>query len=202
MSVENYKQLNAAVENLEAGLLMVSARPTKTESKYNVEFAQKIVTNVNPLQVLNASDDRFSTPKSTRCWQTVEVEDFKKQFGIDLTALETIKDGMDRDVIPLLVHNPKLKFQGQEFPLNIEILETTEAPNEWAEANPDKAIKQDGQGNFLFVADEDGVEHPIYRTTRLVTNKPNHKFVRHTHTNPATAPSIDLTENTEVYADV
>ena len=148
--------------------LMVNARKV-AGNKIQLELAEIVQeTQVNVLQMFNASDERFSK-RARRAWLTAEASDASKHLGIDLTDdTKYYTNSANRVVMDLNILNPVV--QGQR--LRVQITETTE-PTEWDVANLDRAAKRKGKdGDFIM----HGGEH-IFTRSQVVLNEPKHTFL-------------------------
>jgi hypothetical protein len=101
--------------------------------------------------VFNQSDNRFSRNSARRAWQPATPSDIEKTLGISVGDAEGWEmDDMGNEILTVNVLNPVASFEGQEFPLRVQIIETTE-PTDWQRANLNSAAKRKGKdGDFIL----------------------------------------------------
>ena len=136
--------------------LLVGARKVKN-GKVQLEWAEKINNGVrafSALQLLNASDERFSSG-ARRAWFPTEITDVEKHLGIDLSErneawyVATNTAGNDVEIMDLNILNPYTEIEGIKYFFRMQITETTE-PTEWQESNVETAAKRAGRdGDFI-----------------------------------------------------
>ena len=190
-----YDKIQERLKFLAAGQAMLVSARKVNGGKILIEVAQRVKETINAVSLLNQSDSRFQNSlRARRGWFAVEPKDLKNLMSVDLTKIEpemiTTSKGEEREVYPIGILDPKLKINGQEYLLKIQITETLDIrvayPNEssleWAQSNMDSAVKQDGQGNVLLVKGQ-----PIYTKVDLLAGvEPNHKFIQHDERVPLT----------------
>lgn len=174
------QQIEAEVLLLEEGdVMLVSAREVNG-GKISLEFAGKVSgpNGLNLTALLNESDDRFNQTKPQRAYMSAEPKDVQRYLGINLDSIETeviqTKKG-DREVYPIGILNPSIA--GRK--INIQIQERLGLETDWEKENPEQAVKQDGNGNFLG---KDG--QPIIRKAVPVAGTPKNVFIQHDHAFP------------------
>ena len=152
-------QLNSgSLDNLVPGqCLLVGARKVKN-GKIQLEWAEKIVSGnaraFSALQLLNASDERFSSG-ARRAWFPTESIDVEKHLGIDLSDsneawyITTNTAGNDVEIMDLNILNPYTEIEGTKYYFRMQITETTE-PTEWQKENIETSAKRAGkEGDFI-----------------------------------------------------
>ena len=83
--------------------------------------------------VFNQSDNRFSRNSARRAWQPATPADVQSALGISVGDDQAWEmDDMGNEILNVSILNPVASFEGQEFPLRVQIVETTE-PTEWQE---------------------------------------------------------------------
>ena len=165
VTTETVKQL---ISDLTPGnCLLVRALKTNTDSKIQLEFAEKtqgLEGNANALlAMLNASDDRF-TSGARRAWMTAEITDASKSFNLNFgDDAEWIMDpNLNKEILPLGIMNPSLAG----FDLRVRIEETTEG-TDWQLENVDRSAKRKGKdGDFITSEGK-----YIFSNTRVVPMK-------------------------------
>lgn len=157
--------------------LLVQARKVNGQ-KLQLEFAevlQKESTQAaNPLAMFNAGDDRFSQGGARRAWLTVEPKAAATLLGIDLSDSNpswTI-DAMGREVLPLNIISPVAIVNGEEIPLKVEVVETTQ-PTEYQLNNIETSAKRRGKDGAYCT--HQGLY--IFANTRMAFHKANHVFL-------------------------
>ena len=101
--------------------------------------------------VFNQSDNRFSRNSARRAWQPATPNDIESTLGISVGDAEGWEmDDMGNEILTVNILNPVASFEGQEFPLRVQIVETTE-PTDWQRANLNTAAKRKGKdGDFIL----------------------------------------------------
>ena len=101
--------------------------------------------------VFNQSDNRFSRNSARRAWQPATPADVEMTLGISVGDSEGWEmDDMGNEILTVNVLNPVASFEGQEFPLRVQIIETTD-PTDWQRANLNSAAKRKGKdGDFIL----------------------------------------------------
>lgn len=195
MKQSKYSEVLELVKNIQEGtVILMSAKKIKG-NKISLEFAEKVQgsAGVNITSLLNESDSRFNPSKAVRAYQSAEISDAKKYLSIDLSELksEVIErnDGTTHEVYPLGIIDPVIV----SHPMRIQINEKVGLQTDWERENPNKAIKQNGNGLYLVVDGE-----PIVRTYSVVTGTPNHTFVQHTDMVQSLDQPVVNTETGEV----
>ena len=118
--------------------------------------------------VFNQSDNRFSRNSARRAWQPATPADVQSALGISVGDDQAWEmDDMGNEILVVNILNPVASFEGQEFPLRVQIVETTE-PTEWQRANINTAAKRKGRdGEFIL---HDG--EYIFTRSSIVFNEP------------------------------
>lgn len=148
---------SGALDTLVPGqCLLVGARKVKN-GKIQLEWAEKINNGVrafSALQLLNASDERFSSG-ARRAWFPTESIDVEKHLGINLSDgneawyLTTNTSGNDVEIMDLNILNPYTEIEGIKYYFRMQITETIE-PTEWQKENIETAAKRAGkEGDFI-----------------------------------------------------
>ena len=118
--------------------------------------------------VFNQSDNRFSRNSARRAWQPATPADVQSALGISVGDDQAWEmDDMGNEILNVSILNPVASFEGQEFPLRVQIVETTE-PTEWQRANINTAAKRKGRdGEFILHNGE-----YIFTRSSIVFNEP------------------------------
>ena len=118
--------------------------------------------------VFNQSDNRFSRNSARRAWQPATPADVQSALGISVGDDQAWEmDEMGNEILTVNILNPVASFEGQEFPLRVQIVETTE-PTDWQRANINTAAKRKGRdGEFIL---HDG--EYIFTRSSIVFNEP------------------------------
>jgi hypothetical protein len=176
------KEVNELLGALEEGTTLITyGRLIKGKDdatpKLQLEFAEVIPGNngINLLALFNEGDERFNSEvKVTRSWFPTEIASAKKLLGIDIEQIEpvTIKktNGEEYQGYPIGMINPVA--YGRR--MRIQINEGCGLESNWEKENPERAIKQNGKGGFLF---KEGL--PIIRRTSVAPNVATHTFKEH-----------------------
>ena len=91
---------------------------------------------------------------------------------------------MGNEILVVNILNPVASFEGQEFPLRVQIVETTE-PTEWQRANINTAAKRKGKdGEFILHNGE-----YIFTRSSIVFNEPVDMYLD-ADTAPVQKPTI------------
>ena len=101
--------------------------------------------------IFNKSDDRFTRSSARRAWQTGQPADLEEVLGVDLSDNAGWEfDDLGNEILTVNILNPVINFEGQTFPMRVQIVETTEA-NDWQAANVETAAKRKGRdGEFIM----------------------------------------------------
>jgi len=118
--------------------------------------------------VFNQSDNRFSRNSARRAWQPATPADVQSALGISVGDDQAWEmDEMGNETLTVNILNPTATYEGQEFNLRVQIVETTE-PTDWQRANINTAAKRKGRdGEFIL---HDG--EYIFTRSSIVFNEP------------------------------
>ena len=135
--------------------------------------------------VFNQSDNRFSRNSARRAWQPATPADVQSALGISVGDDQAWEmDDMGNEILVVNILNPVASFEGQEFPLRVQIVETTE-PTEWQRANINTAAKRKGKdGEFILHNGE-----YIFTRSSIVFNEPVDMYLD-ADTAPVQKPTI------------
>ena len=135
--------------------------------------------------VFNQSDNRFSRNSARRAWQPATPADVQSALGISVGDDQAWEmDDMGNEILNVSILNPVASFEGQEFPLRVQIVETTE-PTEWQRANINTAAKRKGKdGEFILHNGE-----YIFTRSSIVFNEPVDVYLK-ADTAPVQSPTI------------
>ena len=135
--------------------------------------------------VFNQSDNRFSRNSARRAWQPATPSDVESALGISVGDDQAWEmDDMGNEILNVSILNPVASFEGQEFPLRVQIVETTE-PTEWQRANINTAAKRKGKdGEFILHNGE-----YIFTRSSIVFNEPVDMYLD-ADTAPVQKPTI------------
>ena len=135
--------------------------------------------------VFNQSDNRFSRNSARRAWQPATPADVQSALGISVGDAEGWEmDDMGNEILVVNILNPVASFEGQEFPLRVQIVEPTE-PTEWQRANINTAAKRKGKdGEFILHNGE-----YIFTRSSIVFNEPVDMYLD-ADTAPVQKPTI------------
>lgn len=118
--------------------------------------------------VFNQSDNRFSRNSARRAWQPATPADVQSALGISVGDDQAWElDEMGNETLTVNILNPTATYEGQEFNLRVQIVETTE-PTDWQRANINTAAKRKGRdGEFVLHSGE-----YIFTRSNIVFNEP------------------------------
>ena len=135
--------------------------------------------------VFNQSDNRFSRNSARRAWQPATPADVQSALGISVADDQAWEmDDMGNEILTVNILNPVASFEGQEFPLRVQIVETTE-PTEWQRANINSTAKRKGRdGEFILHNGE-----YIFTRSSIVFNEPVDVYLK-ADTAPVQSPTI------------
>ena len=123
--------------------------------------------------VFNQSDNRFSRNSARRAWQPATPADVEMTLGIsvgDDQAWEMYETG--NEILTVNILNPVANYEGQEFPLRVQIIETTE-PTDWQAANVQSSAKRKGKGGDFILHNGDY----IFTRSSIIFNEPVDVFL-------------------------
>ncbi len=81
-------------------------------------------------------------------------------------------DDMGNEILTVNILNPVASFEGQEFPLRVQIVETTE-PTEWQRANLNTSAKRKGKDGDYILHKGDY----IFTRSSIVFNEPSDLYL-------------------------
>ena len=136
--------------------------------------------------VFNQSDNRFSRNSARRAWQPATPADVQSTLGISVGDDQAWEmDDMGNEILTVNILNPVASFEGQEFPLRVQIVETTE-PTDWQRANLNTSAKRKGKdGDFILHNGE-----YIFTRSAIVFNQPVDVYLT-ADTAPVQTPTIE-----------
>jgi hypothetical protein len=136
--------------------------------------------------VFNQSDNRFSRNSARRAWQPATPNDIESTLGISVGDDQAWEmDDMGNEILTVNILNPVASFEGQEFPLRVQIVETTE-PTDWQRANLNTSAKRKGKdGDFILHNGE-----YIFTRSAIVFNQPVDVYLT-ADTAPVQTPTIE-----------
>tara|TARA_R110002124_G_scaffold29509_1_gene102749 strand:+ start:277 stop:867 length:591 start_codon:yes stop_codon:yes gene_type:complete len=123
--------------------------------------------------VFNQSDNRFSRNSARRAWQPATPADVESTLGLsvgDDQAWEMDETG--NEILTVNILNPVANYEGQEFPLRVQIIETTE-PTDWQAANVQSSAKRKGKGGDFILHNGDY----IFTRSSIIFNEPVDVFL-------------------------
>lgn len=123
--------------------------------------------------VFNQSDNRFSRNSARRAWQPATPADVELTLGLsvgDDQAWEMDETG--NEILTVNILNPVATFEGQEFPLRVQIIETTE-PTDWQAANVQSSAKRKGKGGDFILHNGEY----IFTRSSVIFNEPIDVFL-------------------------
>ena len=123
--------------------------------------------------VFNQSDNRFSRNSARRAWQPATPADVELTLGLsvgDDQAWEMDETG--NEILTVNILNPVANYEGQEFPLRVQIIETTE-PTDWQAANVQSSAKRKGKGGDFILHNGDY----IFTRSSIIFNEPVDVFL-------------------------
>lgn len=136
--------------------------------------------------VFNQSDNRFSRNSARRAWQPATPADVESTLGLsvgDDQAWEMDETG--NEILTVNILNPVATYEGQEFPMRVQIIETTE-PTDWQAANVQTSAKRKGKGGDFILYDGDY----IFTRSSIIFNEPADVFLE-ADTVEAKKPTIE-----------
>lgn len=135
--------------------------------------------------VFNQSDNRFSRNSARRAWQPATPADVEMTLGISVADDQAWEmDDMGNEILTVNILNPVASFEGQEFPLRVQIVETTE-PTDWQRANINTSAKRRGRDGDFILHNGDY----IFTRSSIVFNEPVDVYLA-ADTAPVQTPSI------------
>ena len=148
-----------SLESLKHGQTLLTQFRKVSNGFIEVELAEvKDARGPSAAFIFNKSDSRFSRNSARRAWQNGQPSDLEQALGVKLgdDAGWEINDNGD-EVLKVNILNPKLTFEGKQYPMRVQIVETIE-PNDWQAENVETAAKRKGKdgdfvmhkGNFIF----------------------------------------------------
>ena len=181
------KHLESVVASLAPGETCLTHVKRINGGKFSFQIVELMEGSVNPLALLNASDERFQQNRVRPAWINGTAKDAIKQFGLKLTEAEllalpvatgtpdsALEDGKTK--INIAVKNPSVAG----LKLRVQIEEQTGEPQYEGQT----AKRAGADGDWLTLNGE-----LIYSTTRVVVNEPSHVRIPHNGRIPVANPT-------------
>ena len=119
----------------------------------SIELAEvKEGTNgVSAAFVFNKSNDKFSRNRARRAWQNGNVEDLQDALNVvlDDSAPWTVNEA-GNEVLEVNILNPIASFEGEEFPMRVQIIESIEADDYRASRVETMAKRKGKDGEYIL----------------------------------------------------
>ena len=193
--MENKNTLNSGdIKSLKLGQTLLTRFRKVANGFISIELAEVKEGNsgVSAAYVFNKSDSRFTRNSARRAWQNGTAADLEVALGVSLSddAGWTLDDN-GNEVLVVNILNPAVTFEGQQFPMRVQIVESIEA-DDYRAARVETMAKRKGKdGEFILHQGE-----YIFTYSSIVFNEPNDVFLN------ADAPVVlPKTEKTEAMVD-
>ena len=171
------RQVEELVESLVPGETALTHVKKINGGKFSLQIVERMEADLNPLALLNKSDERFAQSRVRPAWINGEAEDIIKQLGLNITVAQlnalAVSTGTSDSALVngqtklnLAVKNPSIA--GMQ--LRVQIEEQTSEPQYEGQS----AKRAGAEGDYLTHNGE-----LIYSQTRVVAGTPNHVKVPH-----------------------
>ena len=170
--MEEKNTLNSGdVKSLKLGQTLLTRFRRVANGFISIELAEVKEGNsgVSAAYVFNKSDDRFTRNSARRAWQNGTASDLEVALGVSLSddAGWTLDDN-GNEVLIVNILNPTVTFEGQQFPMRVQIVESIEA-DDYRAARVETMAKRKGKdGDFILHNGE-----YIFTYATIVFNEPN-----------------------------
>jgi hypothetical protein len=151
-NMEN-KMMSGELNSLKLGQTLLTRFRKVANGFISVELAEVKEGSSGPSAafIFNKSDSRFTRNSARRAWQNGQASDLEEALGVDLSDNAGWEfDDMGNEILVANILNPVVTFEGQTFPMRVQIVETTE-PNDWQASNVETTAKRKGRdGDFIM----------------------------------------------------
>jgi hypothetical protein len=146
---------SGSLETLKQGQVLLTQLRQVSGGKIQMEFAEvkESSSGLNPVFLFNKSDSRFTSNSARRAWQNGQPSDVEEMFnlpGICGNDQAWYQNEKGHTVLDMNVLNPSLIYDGQPYPIRVQIQETIEG-DEWQISNTDTAAKRKGKGGDFIL---------------------------------------------------
>lgn len=189
--MEEKNTLNSGdVKSLKLGQTLLTKFRRVANGFISIELAEVKEGNsgVSAAYVFNKSDNRFTRNSARRAWQNGTASDLEVALGVSLSddAGWTLDDN-GNEVLIVNILNPTVTFEGQQFPMRVQIVESIEA-DDYRAARVETMAKRKGKdGDYIL---HDG--EYIFTYASIVFNEPNDVLLKADV--PAAATKVEATE--------
>jgi len=160
----------------------------------SVELAEVKEGNsgVSAAYVFNKSNSKFTRNSARRAWQNGSAEDLESALGVSLgDDAGWILDENGNEILTVNILNPVVSFEGQDFPMRVQIVESIEADDYRASRVETTAKRKGRDGDFILHNGD-----YIFTYASIVFTEPSDVFLK------ADAPvQVAQTEKTEAMVD-
>ena len=149
-------------------------------------------SGVSAAYVFNKSNSKFTRNSARRAWQNGSAEDLESALGVSLgDDAGWVLDENGNEILTVNILNPVASFEGQEFPLRVQIVESVEADDYRASRVETTAKRKGRDGDFILHNGD-----YIFTYSSIVFTEPSDIFLT------ADAPvQVAQTEKTEAMVD-
>ena len=178
------------LESLKHGQTLLTQFRKVSNGFIEVELAEvKDARGPSAAFIFNKSDERFSRNSARRAWQNGQPADLEEALGVDLSDNAGWEfDDLGNEILNVNILNPVVTFEGQTFPMRVQIVETTEA-DAWQAANVETAAKRKGKDGEYIMHDGEY----IFTNASIVFTEPQDVYLK-----ADTAPVMKISETEKV----
>tara|TARA_Y100000401_G_scaffold117509_1_gene126735 strand:+ start:3073 stop:3678 length:606 start_codon:yes stop_codon:yes gene_type:complete len=193
--MDNKNILNSGdLKSLKLGQTLLTRFRKVANGFISVELAEVKEGNsgVSAAYVFNKSNSKFTRNSARRAWQNGSAEDLESALGVSLgdDAGWTL-DENGNEILTVNILNPVVSFEGQEFPMRVQIVESVEADDYRASRVETTAKRKGRDGDFILHNGD-----YIFTYASIVFTEPSDVFLK------ADAPvQVAQTEKTEAMVD-
>ena len=193
--MDNKNILNSGdLKSLKLGQTLLTRFRKVANGFISVELAEVKEGNsgVSAAYVFNKSNSKFTRNSARRAWQNGSAEDLEAALGVSLgdDAGWTL-DENGNEILTVNILNPVVSFEGKEFPMRVQIVESVEADDYRASRVETTAKRKGRDGDFILHNGD-----YIFTYASIVFTEPSDVFLK------ADAPvQVAQTEKTEAMVD-
>mgnify|MGYP000659763785 CR=1 FL=1 len=207
MNYELVEQHLNKVELRSGDLAILAVRPTSDDIWFQVAVAQNIpnlrvnqeeepATEKRKRLTLGRGDDRWSTSKAVRAWQSMTMEDIEAYFADYPSVINAAKAcATEGKYVPVtgedgekpLMNPVFVDEHGERYPFAIEVSESHRPSSKWDIEHFEDVAKQTGEedgSRYLYVKQiDESTKKPvfkaIFRQKELIIGEAEHTLIAH-----------------------
>lgn len=163
------------VKSLKEGQVLLTQLREVSNGFLSIELAEvkKGSKGLSAVFLFNKSDARFSNNSARRAWQNGQPSDIEELLGIKVGDDQNwVMNDKGHKVLELNILNPVASYEGTDYPMRVQIQETTE-PTDYQASNVETSAKRKGKnGEFITYNEE-----YIFTNATIVFNEPEDEYL-------------------------